>query len=165
MNVLRFFTITLLAMFVFSCSTKSPFKIQKVSSPLGLYKSNTSQKYWIAIMQNNQYLLCSTLHCINGQYERVPANYGVILLDFYVSDIGLNIEKLSHGFNNTQAFYTAMKKLRLEGNRPNDMAFNVGQCNGIPCVGIGHTSEGVKFFRIEDFDGYWLKNEKVKVNE
>jgi hypothetical protein len=164
-KIVRLFFLVLSLILTFSCSTRTPVNYVKVKSPLGLYKSNTSQKYWIAIMQEYQYLLCSTKRCIKGEYERVPSNYGVILLNFFDSDIGLNIEELSHGFNNSQSFYSAMKAIRLESNRPNDFAFNIGDCNGVPCVGIGHTREGVKFYRIEDFNDYWQKEKEVKLND
>jgi len=165
MNLSRIISLSILPIFLFSCSSRMPATVSKVASPLGLYKSNTNQKYWLAIMQNNKYLLCSTVDCFNGKYERVPANYGVILIDFYKSQIGLDIEKLSHGLNNTESFYVAMKKLRMNSNRANDLAFNIGDCYNVPCVGIGHTREGVKFYRIEDFDQFWPNNNQDELND
>jgi hypothetical protein len=82
-------------------------------------------------------------------------NYGVILIDFYLSELGETIDHLSHGKGETPQFYEAMKKIRLAEPRPNDLAFNLGDCEGIPCVGIGHTRAGVKFYKIEDFDKFW----------
>ena len=107
-------------------------------------------------MQDQKYLLCSPKKCEHGSYQKVPANYGVILLDFYLLDIGLEIERLSHGNGETEAFYITMNKLRLKFPRANDLSFNIADCSGIPCVGIGHTRVGVKFYKIEDFDEFWI---------
>ena len=149
----------LIAITVFGCSTKLAKQTIPVNSPLGLYKSNTSQKYWLAVMNQENYLLCSPDDCYQGKYQKVPANYGVILIDFYLSDIGLAIERLSHGEGEPLQFYSAMKQLRLKAPRANDLAFNIGDCSGKPCVGIGHTRAGVKFYKVEDFDVFWI-NEK-----
>jgi len=130
-----------------------------INSPLGLYKSNTDQKFWLAIMSHQKYLLCSPEKCIPGKYQTVPANYGVILIDFYLSEFGQTVDHLSHGKGETKQFYETMKKLRLAEPRPNDLAFNLGNCDGIPCVGIGHSRAGVKFYKIENFDQFWkIKN-------
>lgn len=106
-------------------------------------------------MQNNQYLLCSPSECYKGLYERLPVNYGVILIDFYASEIGLQIERLSHGEPNTNDFYTLMKTIRLSQLRANDLAFNIDTCQAIPCVGLGHRRDGFKFLKIENFDSFW----------
>jgi hypothetical protein len=145
----------LVSIALFGCSTKLPKQTVTINSPLGLYKSNTPQKFWLAIMTDENYLLCSPESCYQGKYQKVPVDYGVILIDFYLSDIGLTIEHLSHGNGESEQFYSAMKKIRLDSPRPNDLAFNIGDCSGIFCVGLGHTRAGVKFYKIESFDAFW----------
>ncbi len=145
----------LLTVAIFACSTKLPKQTVSINSPLGLYKSNTTQKFWLAIMAKETYLLCSPVDCYQGKYQKVPVNYGVILLDFYRSDVGLAIDRLSHGKGETAEFYAAMKNLRITEPRANDLAFNISDCKGIPCVGLGHTRAGVKFYKIEEFDLFW----------
>ncbi|NNJ72500.1 MAG: hypothetical protein HKP09_04895 [Enterobacterales bacterium] len=140
------------------CSTTAPIHAPNVQSPLGLYRTNTDAKYWLAILQNNVYLLCSPKECTQGKYERVAVDYGVILLDFYATDIGLAIEKLIHGQNRSHEFTKTMRQIRLSQERPDDQVFNINQCAGIPCVGIGHSREGIKFYRIESFDSFWNKS-------
>ena len=156
---LRVLLLPLLALLVIGCTTKTPVHSVVVNSPLGLYKSNTEQKFWLAIMTEENYWLCSPNSCYHGKYQKVPVNYGIILLDFYLSDIGLAIERLSHGNGETEQFYSATHKVRLASPRANDLAFNISDCSGTPCVGIGHTRAGVKFYKIEDFDVFWV-NEK-----
>ena len=151
----KIFVISILSFLVFACSTKNPARSFMVNSPLGLYKSNTEQKFWLAIMTEGNYSLCSPKSCYHGKYQKVPVNYGVILVDFYISDIGQTIERLSHGRGETAEFYAAMKNLRLTEPRANDLAFNISDCKGIPCVGLGHTRAGVKFYKIEEFDLFW----------
>jgi len=151
----RLFLLLLLVTTNIACSTKIPQRTITVESPLGLYCSDTDEKFWLAIMSEYRYLLCSPQSCYRGKYEAVAVDYGVILIDFFLSEQGLAIENLSHGDENSEAFYQAMRKLRLEQIRPNDFAFNIGECNGTPCVGIGHARDGVKFYKVEDFDSYW----------
>lgn len=110
-------------------------------------------------MSKKSYLLCSPESCYQGKYQKVPVDYGVILIDFYLSDIGLTIEHLSHGKGESKQFYSAMKKIRLDSPRPNDLAFNIGDCGEIPCVGLGHTRAGVKFYKVENFDIFWNAEE------
>lgn len=148
-------TLLLFSVFNSGCSSKLPVQAKRVISPLGLYKSNTKQKFWLAIMTNNQYLLCSPSSCSSGNYEQVPANYGVILNDFFKTEIGLKVETLSHGLGNSKSFYKAMKELRLSSDRADDLAFNIGDCDGTPCAGVGHMRHGVKFYKIENFDQFW----------
>jgi len=138
-----------------SCASQLPQSVLTINSPLGIYRSNTQENYWLAIQTNRQYMLCSPQKCYQGIYQIVPANYGVILLDFYLSDIGLAIERLSHGSGNTDAFFESMKQYRLQQSRANDQVFNLSDCGGIVCVGIGHRRNGVKFYRVENFDRYW----------
>jgi len=133
------------------CTTVPILNPAKIESPLGLYKSNSAEKYWLAIMQSEQYLLCSPDECHKGAYQNVPAKYGVILLDFFVSNLGQDIERQSHKANNTEAFFQAMNALRLAEPRPNDLAFYVSDCQGTPCAGVGHRRSGIKFYKIEDF--------------
>ncbi len=142
-------TLLLLVFLVSACSTKLTIQPTKVKSPFGIYKSNTTQKYWVEILQKNEYKLCSIEECFKGVYENIPASYGVILIDFYTSETGLKIEKVSHGKTKNNQFYSAMKIFRLSQHRPNDLAFNIGDCNGTPCVGIGHTRNGIKFLKAE----------------
>lgn len=151
----KFICFAVFSLALFGCSTKLPVSSTVINSPLGLYKSNTDQKFWLAIMSKQRYLLCSPEECYPGKYQKVPVNYGVILIDFYLSEIGRNVERLSHGEGETNQFYDAMKELRLAESRPNDLAFNIGDCDGIPCVGVGHSRAGVKFYRIESFDLFW----------
>ena len=158
-TIKRLFCLASFSLILLGCSTKLPVSSIVINSPLGLYKSNTDQKYWIAIMSNQKYLLCSPEKCFPGKYQTVPANYGVILIDFYLSEFGQTVDHLSHGKGETKKFYETMKKLRLAEPRPNDLAFNLGNCDGIPCVGIGHSRAGVKFYKIENFDQFWkIKN-------
>jgi len=152
---LRFLIGSLLISTLFACSTKPIHAPLVIKSPLGIYKSNSQQKYWLAIMENEQYFLCSSKECYQGKYQRVPANYGVILVGFFATEIGQRIEYLSHKDNNTEVFYQAMKKLRLSEPRANDLAFHVSSCDGVPCVGLGHRRSGIKFYKIEDFDAFW----------
>lgn len=154
-NIFKIPLLVLLTLAIFACSTKLPKQTVTINSPLGLYKSNTDQKYWLAIMTESKYLLCSPKNCSQGKYQKIPANYGVILLDFYRTEVGLAIERLSHGKGETDEFYTAINLIRKNSLRANDLAFNIGDCDGIPCVGIGHTRAGVKFYKIDDFDSFW----------
>ncbi len=158
-SILKILFSLLLPIAIYGCSTKLPKQAITVGSPLGLYKSNTTQNFWLAIMTEDNYWLCSPKDCYRGKYQIVPANYGVILIDFYLSDIGLAIERLSHGKGELQQFYDAMKRLRLKMPRANDLAFNIGDCRGIPCVGLGHTRAGVKFYKIKNFDAFWSTEE------
>jgi len=157
----RLVLLVIFTLILFGCSTKIPVNSTVIKSPLGLYKSNTLQKFWLAIMSDQKYLLCSPEKCYPGIYQSVPANYGVILIDFYLSEFGQTISQLSHGKGETKQFYEAMKKLRLAEPRPNDLAFNLGNCDGIPCVGLGHSRAGVIFYKVENFDLFWkIKNSK-----
>jgi len=161
-NIFRMPLLVLLTLTILACSTKLPVRSTVINSPLGLYKTNTDQKYWLAIMAESKYLLCSPIDCSQGKYQKVPANYGVILLDFYSTEIGLAIERLSHGKGETDEFYVAINQLRQKSPRANDLAFNIGDCNGTPCVGIGHTRAGVKFYKVEDFDMFWISKPGVE---
>ena len=137
------------------CSAIPPKETQSVMSPLGIYTSNSNNKYWLVILEDNNYLLCNPQICNSGAYERLPINYGVILLGFYQTAIGLALEKEIHGEGHSEQFLAAMKKIRLMQQRPDDQVFNISQCDGVPCIGIGHTREGIKFYRIEQFDDFW----------
>jgi len=134
-----------------ACSNKPVLNRAKIDSPLGVYESNTIPTYTIEIKQNLSYSICSLSNCFDGQYERVPANYGVILLNFFSSSIGLEIEQLSHLANNTDAFFKAMRQIRLNEPRPNDLAFHISDCDGIPCAGIGHRRSGIRFYKKKDY--------------
>jgi|GEM_PF-2656669 len=149
LRITLFFSLILLSV---ACSSKKTRVPSKADSPLGLYQSNTPQQFWLAILADNSYLLCSIRYCRQGQYESIAARYGVILLDFFSSDIGLKIERLSHGQGHSEVFYQQMRQIRLRQMRPNDLAFHVSDCGEIFCAGIGHRAEGVKFFKVVDFN-------------
>jgi len=138
----------LLSLTTLACSTNKPIYSVEIKSPLGVYQSDSQQKYWIEIKAQGHYSLCSASACDQGQYETVPVKYGVILLDFYSSDIGLEIEQLSHGTGYDKAYYAAMKAIRQTQPRADDLAFNIGNCDGVPCVGIGHKRDGVRFYKL-----------------
>ena len=140
--VLIFVTFSLTA-----CSNKPVLNRAKINSPMGVYESNTIPTYTIEIKQNFSYSICLLSSCFEGQYEEVSANYGAILLNFYSSSIGLEIEQLSHRTNNTDAFLKAMRQIRLNEPRPNDLAFHISDCDGTPCAGIGHRRSGVRFYK------------------
>ena len=131
------------------CSTKTLLNRADIKSPIGIYHSDSNPKFILTIKNNLIYTLCSNQNCFSGSYEDVTANYGVILLDFFASKHGLEVERLSHSPNNTSAFFVAMKKLRLSEPRPNDLAFHISDCDGIPCAGIGHRRSGIKFYKTD----------------
>lgn len=131
---------------------------ENIVSPLGIYVTNTTQKYWLAILREQKYLICSPSYCQTNSYQTVAVNYGVILLDFFVTEHGEQLERLSHGSLKSEAFYQSMKNNRMQLTRPNDLAFNIRDCQGIPCAGIGHVRDGVKFYKVENFDEFWVSN-------
>lgn len=133
-----------------------------ILSPLGIYVTNTSQKFWLAILQGGRYYICSPKNCVSQSYQRLPVDYGVILEGFYLTEHGAIIERLSHGLVKDDSFYEKMKSVRMQLSRPNDLAFNIKDCMGISCVGIGHVRNGVKFYRVESFDEFWLPNTNNK---
>ncbi len=137
------------------CSTSVPAYDRPLASPLGLYRTNSAEKYWLAILAQENYLICDATRCDSGKYERVAVDYGVILVDFYATEIGMAIEKRIHGMNKSTEFVEAMRLIRQELERPNDLVINLRQCGDLICAGIGHSREGIKFYRIESFDDYW----------
>ena len=144
-----------------ACSTNNSLKQQRVDSPLGLFRFHNESTFWIAVRENNEYLVCNQNHCDTNRYERVPANYGVILLDFFNSPIGLEIESYFHGVQVSDKYINFMRQIRTNSFRPNDLAFNIGFCGESPCVGLGHRGAGVKFIKInsnEKIDNEILSN-------
>ena len=135
-----------------ACNNKVVLNRANIISPIGIYESNTNPTYTIEIKHNLSYLVCSIDNCFDGEYEKVSANYGVILLDFFSSSTGLELERFSHRQNNTDEFFKAMRQLRLSEPRPNDLAFHITDCNGIPCAGIGHRRSGIKFYKKESIN-------------
>ena len=137
------------------CSSQPVKKSDLITAPLGLYRTDTTQKFWLAILQNNKYLICSPSDCNSGLYETVAVNHGIILLDFYLTEIGKTIEPLLHGNGKSAAFINAMQEIRQQQPRPNDQVFNLTICEQTPCVRLGHGREGVTFYRVEDFNAFW----------
>ncbi|TQV72804.1 hypothetical protein FLL45_15150 [Aliikangiella marina] len=132
-----------------ACSTVTQQQKPRVNSPFGVFKYDGEKRFWVAIERAGIYYLCDENQCEQNKVERVAVNYGVILIDFFTSSMGLAIEKLSHGENVSEAYIAKMRKIRLQNSRPNDLAFNIGYCGETPCVGIGHRGSGVKFRLIQ----------------
>lgn len=139
------------------CASKKPVSEINIQSPLGIYRSDTKEQFWLAVLENEGYLICDTSGCESRSYERVAVDYGIILLDFYGTQIGQAIEKKIHGDFVSAEFIAAMTNIRKQQLRPNDLVFNLRECGEILCAAIGHSREGVKFYKVESFDNFWLK--------
>lgn len=156
----KFLIITLcflLMIFTSGCSHRPIDSVDKIHAPLGLYKSNSTEKFWLALLSNEQYMICNPSECNLGIYERVFVDHGVILLDFYKTKIGHSLEKFIHGANKSSEFLAAMKALRLQQARPDDQVFNMAFCGETPCVTFGHGRDGIQFYQVENFDSFWKK--------
>ena len=140
------------------CASKLPVSDAVINSPLGLYRSDTDMQFWLAILDDEQYLICDTQRCESGRYERVAVDYGVILLDFYGTAMGQAIEQRIHGRNASAEFIAAMTDIRKAQSRPDDVVFNLRYCGQTACAAIGHSRNGVKFYRVESFDNFWHSN-------
>ena len=148
-------TLMLIVSVLVGCSTKTQKTQTQPKSPLGIYVSDSPQKFWIAILKNNTYLLCTPSKCEQNRYQKVKVNYGLILIDFYRSEIGQAIEIESHGLEIDTQGIEKLKQFRLEQPRPYDLAFNLMQCQDAYCVSLGHTRDGIKFYKAEEFDRFW----------
>ncbi|MCW8878851.1 MAG: hypothetical protein OQK04_15030 [Kangiellaceae bacterium] len=137
------------------CTTTSRLPETRAKSPLGIYVSDSPQKFWLVIFDNDTYQLCSTSKCVRNRYQKVNVNYGLILIDFYHSEIGQQIERESHGLEIDQYGIEKLRQLRLNQPRPYDLAFNLMQCQDAFCASLGHTRDGIRFYKVEEFDKYW----------
>ena len=148
----------LILLFTTGCASKLPTPEVQILSPLGLYRTDTEEQFWLAILDNEQYLICDTQRCEAARYERVAVDYGVILLGFYSTATGQAIEKRIHGRNASDEFVAAMTDFRKTQSRPDDLVFNLRNCDQTACAAVGHSRDGVKFYRVESFDNYWHSN-------
>ena len=137
------------------CASKLPSPVTEIDSPLGIYQSDTEDQFWLALLANELYYICDPLQCEKGKYERVAVDYGVILLDFYGTATGQAMEHQIHGRNASPEFIAAMRDIRQAQLRPNDLVFNLSFCEDLICAVVGHSRDGVTFYRIESFDNVW----------
>lgn len=143
--------IILVLILIVSCD-----KNERVPSPLGIYKVDTEQVYWLTIYPNEVYQLCSVHKCFKNTYVKSYSNHSIRLKNFYLSDIGLNLERLSAGFYDTEGILKALQQQRLNSKYPNDKPFAVGYCSGkIPCSVEGNMEDPLTYYQILNFDKYW----------
>lgn len=150
----------LLLLIVSGCSHRPSQSVDNIHAPLGLYISSSTEKFWLALLSNERYMICNPYECNSGIYERVAVNHGVILLDFYQTEIAQSLEKSIHGADKSSEFIEAMISLRMQQPRANDQVFNMTFCDEIPCVTIGHGRDGIRFYQVENFDSFWQSEAK-----
>ena len=122
-------------------------------SPFGTYTAvftkadNTKQIYQLTINEDSTYQLCYEEDCEIEKVEQVPANYGLILVNFYSLVYGKELERYSFARPVSDRFYQKIVELRRSQPRSSDLAFNLTYCGDKSCFRLGHSRRGVVFIR------------------
>ena len=138
---------------LFGC-THSTINVDKSElSPFGTYTAiinhadNSTQNFKLQINENSTYQLCLKEKCEVAKLEKVPANYGLILVNFYQLKNGAALERASFARPVSDAFYQKIAAIRLTQPRAHDLAFNLTYCDNTPCFRLGHSRRGVIFIK------------------
>lgn len=145
---LRFIPVALIGtLSLIGCDVVHKVEDLKYLSPIGGFIHN---EYKIIVKPDKTYDLCQHGQCVSGHY--VPLGDGgktLRLIDFYNSQIGLDLEKLAveNGYMDHQ-LDTAIEH-RKKGSYPNDLVFSASDYCDVPCFFLGdYYSEGL-FFKLD----------------
>ena len=146
---------TILTLLLTACDGSDPlddnsahYGIKNQSQHLGIYVSDTTEKFWIVIKNKGIYQLCNPQRCESGEYWG-HSPHSIQLEGFYRLALGEEFSKLQDkDFHKRNSVY----KPRFS-NKSDTLIFDTHKCNGARryCLMFGYYESPIRFERVYSF--------------